>query len=407
MEDSVTHRLSKLYGLATAKRVGSVEGLRGFAMTLIFFGHFETLFRHYLPPGSVSVSLVDFVATIAHRGVSFFLIITGYFIYGKFLDRPEPYGPFVRRRLARVYPVFLSVLGIYLILSMLFPAESKIPHNAWNAALLIVENALLLGGMFTIPPIIVVSWTISYLVLFYLTVPSLVIRARMSSWTGWQRALFLVGLAVVWLKACAWIPGLSSRAVMFVPGMLIYEISRSPRFRARLSRWGEVRAVAILVLGFVLLNLMNKGLLWFLPGMALLRNYYWYAILAGGLFCFCLYCFAYDGFLKAGFSSTPLRCLGNMSYSYYLLHGLTLKGLALATVLLVPAGFSSSGFFWCALAAAYLATVVTATFWFRFVERYINSRVAPAARRMSRDVVNLPPNPRLALAVQNGRQEQD
>jgi exopolysaccharide production protein ExoZ len=387
-------RLFKLYGLTPdTKRVGSVEGLRGIAMTLIFFGHFETLFRHYLLPASLSSSVVDVVATIAHRAVSFFLVITGYFIYGKFLERPEPYGPFVRRRLARVYPMFLTVLGIYLILSMLFPAESKIPHNASNAALLIIENSLLLGGTFNITPIIAVSWTITYLVSFYLFVPPLVIGTRMNSWCGWQRVTFLLALAAVWLTLCAWLPGLSSRAVMFVPGMLIYEASRSLRIRATLSRWGEAQAVAILVLSFVLLNLQNKGFLGFLPGISVLRNYYWYAILAGGLFSFCLHCFAYDGHLKGVFSLTPLRCLGHMSYSYYLLHGVTLKALALSAAILVPAQVGTAAMFWCALPAAYVATLATGTFWHLFVERHLRSRLAPGARGMSRSPVNIPSKP--------------
>ena len=34
-------------------RLPAIEGLRGLAMTLVFFGHFEALFRSYLPAGGV------------------------------------------------------------------------------------------------------------------------------------------------------------------------------------------------------------------------------------------------------------------------------------------------------------------------------------------------------------------
>jgi peptidoglycan/LPS O-acetylase OafA/YrhL len=39
----------------------------------------------------------------------------------------------------------------------------------------------------------------------------------------------------------------------------------------------------------------------------------------------CWHCFAATSFLTQAASWTPLRWLGNMSYSYYLIHGLSLK----------------------------------------------------------------------------------
>lgn len=61
-------------------RVGAFEGLRAVAMTLIFLGHFESQFRHFLPDGSWSAQFVGFIGSWFHRGVALFFLITGYFV---------------------------------------------------------------------------------------------------------------------------------------------------------------------------------------------------------------------------------------------------------------------------------------------------------------------------------------
>jgi hypothetical protein len=42
-----------------AARLPAIEGLRGLAMTLVFFGHFEALFRRYLPADGVSLRVIE------------------------------------------------------------------------------------------------------------------------------------------------------------------------------------------------------------------------------------------------------------------------------------------------------------------------------------------------------------
>jgi hypothetical protein len=143
-------------------------------MTLVFFGHFETLFSHYLPPASASSRIVSYFAVWGHRGISFFLVITGYFVYRSFLNRQAEYVPFVKRRLLHIFPLYWSMLGLYLALSVIFSCESKLPHNPQRMAICILENLLLLPGIGGGVPIITVSWALSYLVLAYLAIPPLV-----------------------------------------------------------------------------------------------------------------------------------------------------------------------------------------------------------------------------------------
>ena len=59
-----------------------------------------------------------------------------------------------------------------------------------------------------------------------------------------------------------------------------------------------------------------------------------------------------------------------MSYSYYLIHGLSLKiAFNLLAMLLIPAKYNSQAFFWMMLPVAFLITLLPATVFFLLIER--------------------------------------
>jgi len=78
------------------------------------------------------------------------------------------------RRLIRIYSVFLVVLGVYLVLSFVFPFASKLPADPTDAILLIFQNVLLMPGIFPVQVIITVSWQLSHVVLYSLILPPIV-----------------------------------------------------------------------------------------------------------------------------------------------------------------------------------------------------------------------------------------
>jgi peptidoglycan/LPS O-acetylase OafA/YrhL len=94
-------------------------------MTLVFFGHFEAQFRHYLPTGEISLRVIDFLAVIGHQGVCFFLVLSGYFVYQNYLDHPDGYATFAMRRALRIYPPYFAMCCLYIVLSLLFPASLR------------------------------------------------------------------------------------------------------------------------------------------------------------------------------------------------------------------------------------------------------------------------------------------
>jgi peptidoglycan/LPS O-acetylase OafA/YrhL len=93
-----------------------------------------------------------------------------------------------------------------------------------------------------------------------------------------------------------------------------------------------------------------------------------------------LYVTGFDGRLKAFCSFAGLRWLGNISYSFYLLHGLTLKVLATVLAVLVPSTPYGALLFWTVLPVGFAVAFVASTVLYATVEKPLSlQRRAPAA----------------------------
>ncbi len=94
------------------------------------------------------------------------------------------------------------------------------------------------------------------------------------------------------------------------------------------------------------------------------------SILFVSFFVLCLACFRDPyAWLPRAFSWTPLRWLGNMSYSYYLLHGLALKAGFLALAIILPVADHGSWVFWALLPTMFALTLFPTAVLFLAVER--------------------------------------
>jgi peptidoglycan/LPS O-acetylase OafA/YrhL len=78
-----------------------------------------------------------------------------------------------------------------------------------------------------------------------------------------------------------------------------------------------------------------------------------------------------------------------MSYSYYLIHGLTLKGFFLILALTYPSAYSTDELFWIMLLPMFIATLITATILFIFIEKpYSLSKIPISVYKKSIDSKN-------------------
>ena len=347
-------KLATWFELSQDGRNLPMEGLRGFAVFLVFLVHYTTLCEPWT--GAGLRPLGDALRTMGNIGVDLFFVLSGYLIYGSLIAREQRFGRFMVRRVQRIYPAFLAVFAVYLALSLAFPGESKIPAD--GALLYIVQNLLLLPGIFPIEPIITVAWSLSYEMFFYLTIPLLIALLMLRRWTPVQRivffALFAAAVSLVDHR----------RIVMFIGGILICELMKVVR-----------PPPAAAAVGGIALALTSP-----FPAMpAQLRI----ALLMIGCCALCWHCFAAESIVSRALSWTPIRWLGNMSYSYYLIHGLSLKFAFMIFGLVVAPG---TDLFFVLLVPMFAATLVPSALLFLLIERPFSLQTKRSPRIVARPV---------------------
>jgi peptidoglycan/LPS O-acetylase OafA/YrhL len=262
------------------------------------------------------------------------------------------------RRLQRIYPTFLVIFLAYIPLAFLFPDASRLPDATAERLLFLLENLLLLPGLFVNKtPLVSVAWTLSYEMFYYALIPCLIGVCALRARTPRFRVLLAFCLAVTLVAATIRWHFLPLRLVMFIAGILLFEtIKNAPSVKPA----APVGVLALLA-GLVALAYPMPGALpYIIKICALFVSFY----------LLCLTCFASPNALSSAFSATPLRWLGNISYSYYLVHSLTIRALFVILPKLLPAAlFSSAAAFWVFLPVAFAATLLAALLLYLGVER--------------------------------------
>ncbi|HEY3487406.1 MAG TPA: acyltransferase [Gammaproteobacteria bacterium] len=330
----------------------SMEGLRGVAVFLVFWVHYGALIKPWISGYSIPVS--EFIHGFGHLGVDLFFVLSGYLIYGAIIakNRFSPLG-YAKRRIQRIYPTFLAVFLIYIALSFIFPGESKLPAANGARLIYIVQNLLLLPGLFDITPIITVAWSLSYEAFYYLLIPCVIFGLKMKSWPVETRIAFwvLVVAAGFFIYSVMEIP---VHLLMFIAGILLFEFYKNKGFT--INHGGTLcLQAALAVFGF-------RAIYEFSYLLSMLTVFILFLVL-------CLCAFNTRSNSYKWLTYTPLRWLGNMSYSYYLIHGLTLKFLFLVFGYLIPDGFNSGYLYFWLWIPFFAATLLTSFALFISIER--------------------------------------
>ena len=154
---------------------------------------------------------------------------------------------------------------------------------------------------------------------------------------------------------------------MFLAGIIAYEVTASRLLVARLSERSERVVAALCVAAAPIVYIFQHqsisrdsgALSWGLP-------------VVGILFCvfgaLLVHVVGYDGMLRRFFSQRLIRSLGNISYSFYLVHGLALKALSRA-MHAQSLGPGTVWHFWLTLPVAFAFAVAVAVCLFCIVER--------------------------------------
>ncbi len=342
--------------------IQAIEGMRGIAVLLVFFVHYVSLYKPFLPSDEdgESAAFTDFTKwlhSFGNIGVDLFFILSGYLIYGTVLKKPQPYLHFVRRRIERLYPTFSLMFVLYLVLSWLFPTESKIPADFWQALLYLCQNYLMLPGVFAIEPMITVSWSLSSEIMFYLLIPVLVWLLALRHWSVPSRLWFFSGLTLVLLW---YLPLSHNCSVMFIGGILLFDAMQlipNRHYRPLLALLVVTALCLSQWLVFPPFGEMLLVLLWLCP--------------------LCYLAFTVRAVARP-FCWVYLRWLGNMSYSYYLMHGLALNGCFLLARLWWPQPDGSILLFFIWLLPFFAITLISSALLFIWVEKPYS--ITPAQR---------------------------
>ena len=335
-------------------RLLPMEGLRGLAVTLVFLQHYTVQSQLIGLQDGPAAWFSQIFRTYGNYGVELFFVLSGYLIYGTLVRNNPKFGRFIFRRAQRIYPAFLVVFSVALAIALVTRDTAKIPSDPWKSAALISANVLLLPGLFPIGRIVEVAWSLSYEMFFYFVTAAFVLGAKMHARPTSVRVGALSVITAVFLVAsCGNIPNFPIRMMPFFAGMLLAE-----GLGSGLPPW---TGWVIPVTAFAASAMMH------LPpiGGEFAQTIAFFSLLT--------VCLSERGAVSRAMSWTPLRWIGNMSYSYYLVHGFIVRLFMLAISKFLPHGMPSL-LFWILLPTLYATTLVSSSVLFIAIERPISLR---------------------------------
>ncbi|MFD9888468.1 acyltransferase family protein [Amycolatopsis sp. NPDC059027] len=361
-------------------RLPSLTGMRWLAAAMVFAVHAAAQ-PGILPEGRVSETLTFVVGMGGYVGVSFFFVLSG-FVLTWSMRAGDTARRFWRRRFFKIYP---NHLVTFLVAIAMVLAGTQIN---WTGAGLtgVVPNLLLVHAWSPDPAVSFgvndVSWSLSVEALFYLSFPLLIAGIgrigthRLWYWTGGVIvAVFCVPLLARLLPAepqLPWEPMPAwqywfvyvfpvTRMLEFALGILLARIVRAGIWPS-VPRWAAASAFAAGYtaalfapgnFGIVAATVIPLALL--IPAAAV-------ADVAG----------------RRSFLARPVMVwLGNISFAFYLLHELVLKGMyRLAGTEHRPTALSAVSM----VALALAVTVLLSWLLFAFVETPVLRRFGRARR---------------------------
>jgi exopolysaccharide production protein ExoZ len=369
-----------------------MEGVRGLAVILVFFVHYYWALRLYLPPESTTLWLSKTFELIGHAGVDIFFVLSGYLIYGAVRSRNYRTLSFFRRRAVRLYPAFLVMLGLYVVLSWAVPERAtRWPVASLDKLVYLAQNLLFIPGIFKIDPLLSVAWTLSYEALFYLGIPLLMVGSRLGRQPRWIRLSVLAlcglfyGVAAVRYSTAALGPLLNPfnhvRMLMFLGGVFLYELREAPWMERYFnSRPGASISLAMFLGGLVLPVFLSKHLyVSFLVVPAAWGEPARTAGLLAGCSVFVACCLLGNNFVARIMSVAGIRWLGNMSYSYYLCHSLVVNGCGYALYSMGIHKLPTTAF-WMLLPVIFAGTVLVSALLFLTIEKPYSLAAKPHLR---------------------------
>ena len=307
-------RYSKFYRrelTESGKRELALDGLRGMA-ALMVATHHAALSCSWLITGRWGEAQSSALQLFAPGGVIIFFMLTGYLFWGKARARSGKMNAWKlwRGRLYRIAPLYLFSLVIVLLVAAIQTGGHWLVLDNWKPLLRLFALGAVswhnIGQVNLGEYNAGVVWTLWYEWNYYLILPFI-------AWLALGRRI--LGVAMIFYAltfSCLWFNLNLQPGLFFILGMLCPVLLEDQRLRSQLLR--PIAAV-LAILATISLCWLGRGYLFTkVPSISL----------AGALFPLFFVAAAGNSFF--GFLTNPAtRCLGAMSFSLYLLHGIIFR----------------------------------------------------------------------------------
>ncbi|MCC5657529.1 acyltransferase [Nostoc sp. XA010] len=148
------------------KKLNLLQVYRGIAALMVILHHGDGIVSRELQQNNLYLLQIFHFGWI---GVDFFFVLSGFiifYIHQSDIGKPDKFTPFVFKRFIRVYPLYWSILGIKILVSLFNTGKDNIYQRSADeiikAVLLLPQDRSILESSF-----IGVSWTLCYEVFFY------------------------------------------------------------------------------------------------------------------------------------------------------------------------------------------------------------------------------------------------
>jgi peptidoglycan/LPS O-acetylase OafA/YrhL len=307
-----------------------IDQLRWLAAMLVFLFHFHLEYRGIGGPGLSSPWFA--LVTEGHTGVGLFFTLSGFLFMQIALHQGAlAYGPFVRNRLLRIFPLFLTI----------FLVATSIGRDKFQPQDILYLLSSNLGFAPTSISVVTgAAWCISLEFMFYMIFPFL---SRFAMARGVRYLLGLLAL-MMFFKVAAYSVNEKStlmyfstfvgRFDQFLIGMLAAMLfARHGAWLRRYAAWLLLPAAALAVADSALLATVapfattTKSLFWII--WSTIESAGWACVIVAWVACEKVLPAAVERFLNHG---------GKISFSFYLLHMGVLHALAQAIGMTSPTG---------------------------------------------------------------------
>lgn len=361
--------------MANSGRLEELDSLRGIASLSVVLYHSTSLLG--IAAALPLIYSTPFQVLLAgHQAVIFFFLLSGFVLSLPYVQgNARGYGPFLLRRLCRLYPAYISAVAFGLVMRLLF---YRVPiSNLWSRPIgwIPILQHLVMIDQFHQQYFDPVVWSLVMEMRIALIFPLLIwfvlrVNWRWSFWTGFLLSVCGIFLHVEYQASISFFTNYfdtAHYAFMFIVGAILAKhrtyLTEYFQYRHIITRifWG--------VIAFVVYTWGNN-VGWNMLGLTGDLVSDWFTMLAA---CYFLIAALASHRFQAVLRFFPLLFIGRVSYSLYLVHLvvlLTMMNLATNPLSIkypgaVPTYFVSP--YWI-LAATVVLSLCLATLSHRYIE---------------------------------------